>query len=61
MCAPGFYFFILILFYQGIIFKSFETFAKIDRSLSIELIPTALTAVEEDEKLRGCGRDAKLR
>ena len=51
----------LVLFYQGIIFKSFETFAKIDRSLSIELIPTALTAVEEDEKIRGCGRDAKLR
>ena len=51
----------LISFCQGIVFKSFEAVAKLDKDLGRELLQTAIEAVEDNEKRRGCGRDTRLR
>lgn len=46
---------------QGIVFKSFEALARLDRELAGGLIVTARQSVEENETSRGCGEDKRLR
>eukprot|EP00112_Aurelia_sp_Birch-Aquarium-sp1_P009479 Seg2079.2 transcript_id=Seg2079.2/GoldUCD/mRNA.D3Y31 product="Protein MMS22-like" protein_id=Seg2079.2/GoldUCD/D3Y31 len=47
--------------FQGIVFKSFEALARLDRELARGLIATARQSVEENETSRGCGEDKRLR
>eukprot|EP00794_Sanderia_malayensis_P000336 gene336-968_t len=47
--------------FQGIVFKSFELVAELDKNLALSIVQTAHDSVEESERGRGCGEDKYLR